>query len=186
MRPFAVLLMLASAASCASSGSSPGAELPSPSDRIVASDNHTTYRTTVAPNAKVPLAVAPARAFAALKAVYDELGIPSGINEPANGRIGNTNFFKTRKLANEAISTYLNCGNSITGPAADNYRVYMSLVSVVRPDGNGASELETAFTAQAQNMEGTAGDKVVCGTTGRLEQSIEQSLLRKAADSQQR
>ena len=111
--------------------------MPSPTDRIVASDNHTTYRTTVAPNAKVAIAVPPGRAFTALKAVYDELGIPAGINEPANGRIGNTNFFKTRKLANEAISTYLDCGNSITGPAADNYRVYISLVSVVRPDGKG-------------------------------------------------
>ena len=184
MRPCLVLFMLASAVACASSGSSPGSEMPSPTDRIVASDNHTTYRTTVAPNAKVPIAVPPGRAFTALKAVYEELGIPAGINEPANGRIGNTNFFKTRKLANEAISTYLDCGNSITGPAADNYRVYISLVSVVRPDGKGGSELETAFTGQAQNMEGTAGDKVACGTTGRLEQRIEQSLLRKAADGQ--
>ena len=82
MRPCLVPLMLASAVSCASSGSSSGSEMPSPTDRIVASDNHTTYRTTVAPNAKVPIAVPPGRAFTALKAVYEELGIPAAINEP--------------------------------------------------------------------------------------------------------
>jgi hypothetical protein len=181
MRPVIVLLIVASSASCASSGSSSGSEIPSPSDRVVATDNQTTYRTTVAPNAKVPIPVGPSRAFAALKTVYEELGIPAGTNDPTTGRVGNTNFWKTRKLANEAISTYLNCGNSITGSAADTYRVYISLVSVIRPDGQGASELETAFTAAAQNMEGTASDRVVCGTTGRLEERIRQALLRKAA-----
>jgi len=184
MRPVLFLVVVVSTASCASSGASSGSEMPSPSERIVASDNQTTYRTTVAPNAKVPIPVAPSRAFVAVKAVYNELGVPLAMDEPATGRIGNTNFFRTRKFANEAISTYLNCGNSITGSAADNYRVYISLVSVVRPDGQGASELETAFTAQAQNMEGTAGDRIACGTTGRLEERIRKGVLQKVAAGQ--
>jgi hypothetical protein len=183
-RPILLLVVVASTASCASSGSSSGSELPSPSERIVASDNRTTYRTTVAPNAKVPIPVAPDRAFAAVRAVYADLGVPFALNDPAIGRIGNTNFFKTHTFGNEPISTYLNCGNSITGSAADSYRVYISLVSVVRPDGQGASELETSFTAQAQNMEGTAGDRIACGTTGRLEERIRKSVLQKVAAGQ--
>ena len=182
MRPFVVLLMLASAASCASSGSSSaGSGIPSPSDRIVASDNQNTYRTTVAPNAKVPIPAAPDRVFTALKAVYNELGVPAAVDEPATGRVGNTNFFKTRKFGKESVSTYLNCGNSITGSAADNYRVYISLISIVRPDGQGGSELETSFNAAAQNMEGTSSDRVVCGTTGRLEEQIRKLVLQKVA-----
>jgi hypothetical protein len=184
IRPVLFLVVVASTASCASSGSSPGSELPSPSERVVASDNQTTYRTTVAPNAKVPIPVAPSRAFAAVKAVYEELGVPLATNDPATGRIGNTNFFKTHKFGTEAISTYLNCGNSITGSAADTYRVYISLVSMVLPDGKGASELETSFTAQAQNMEGTAGDRIACGTTGRLEERIRKAVLQKVAAEQ--
>jgi hypothetical protein len=179
MRPFLITLVLASTTSCASSGSSPGSEMPTPSDRVVATDNHTTYRTTVAPNAKASLPVAQSRAFEALRGVYAELGVPPSMDDAANGRVGNTNFFKSRKFGNEAMSSYLNCGNSITGSAADNYRIYISLVSVVRPDGANASELETAFTAFAQNMEGTAGDRIACGTTGRLEERIRQSVLRK-------
>jgi hypothetical protein len=54
---------------------------------------------------------------------------------------------------------------------------------VVRPDGSGASELETAVSASAQNMEGTASDRIACGTTGRLEERIRQGVLRKVAGS---
>jgi hypothetical protein len=178
MRRLTFLLALAATASCASS-SSPGSGLAMPSERVLATDNQGTYRTTVQPNAKVLIAAAPGRTLEALRVVYEELGIPAGTYEPTMGRVGNSSFWKTRRLGNEAISTYLSCGDSFTGSAADNYRVYMSLMSVVRSDGKGGSELETAFSAQAQNMEGTAGDRIACGTTGRLEERIQKSVLLK-------
>jgi hypothetical protein len=179
MRRFIPLLVLASTASCASSGSSAGSGIATPSERIVAMDNQSVYRTTVQPNAKVPIPVAPGRAFEALKTVYEELGVPTGTYDPATGRVGNTNFWKLRKLGTEPLSTYLNCGESFSGTIADNYRVYISLMSAVRSDGAGASELETAFTAQAQNNDGAASDKVACGTTGRLEERIRKAVLLK-------
>jgi hypothetical protein len=67
------------------------------------------------------------------------------------------------------------------GPIADNYRVYMTVTSVVRPNGKGGSELETAFTAYARNMEGTSGDRVACGTTGQLEERIRRDVVGKVA-----
>jgi hypothetical protein len=185
MRHFMLLLVLAGTASCASSGSSPQAGIAAPTERIVAIDAENVYRTTVLPNAKASIPVAPSRAFEALKAVYEELGIPPGTYDPATGRVGNPNFWKTRKLGDVTISTYLNCGDSLVGAIADNYRIYISLISVVRPDGKGASELETAFSAQARNMEGTAGDRVACGSTGRLEDRIKKSVLLKAGAAQQ-
>jgi hypothetical protein len=57
----------------------------------------------------------------------------------------------------------------------------MSLISVVRPDGSGASELETAFSAQAQKMDGASSDRIACGTTGRLEERIQKGVLAKVA-----
>jgi hypothetical protein len=114
-----------------------------------------------------------------VKAVFKELEIPPGIDDPANGRFGNVDFWKTRRLAGQAMSTYLNCGESFTGPAADTYRIYISLVAIVRPVGKGASELETAFHAQAQNMEGTSSDRIPCGSTGRLEERIRKAVLLK-------
>ena len=185
MRRFMSLLVLAATASCASSGSSPGSGIATPSERIVAMDNQAVYRTTVQPNAKVLIPVAPSRAFEAVRAVYEELGVPTGTYDPATGRVGNTSFWKTRKLGNESLSTYLNCGESFSGSIADTYRIYISLISAVRPDGTGASELETAFSAQAQNMDGAASDKVACGTTGRLEERIRKSVLLKAGATPQ-
>ena len=182
MRLSCMLFLAASSASCASSGSQgPGVALPS--ERTVAVDDQQVYRTTVLANAKAPIAAAPSRAFEALKAVYEELGIPAGTHDPTTGRIGNTDFWKQRRLGSEAMSAYLNCGESFTGPVANNYRIYMSLISVIRPDGKGASELETAFSAQAQNMEGSSGDRIACGSTGRLEERIRKSLLLKVGTS---
>jgi hypothetical protein len=148
-----------------------------PTQRIVAADNQGVLRTTVGPNAKAHIAVAPSRVFDVLKPVYEELGVPIGLNDPSTGRFGNPDFQKTRKLGTEPISSYLNCGSSIMGPAADNYRVYMSVVSLVRPDGHGETDLETAFIAQARNMEGTTSSLVACGTTGRLEDLIKRRVL---------
>jgi len=182
MRCPTLLLLIASAA-CASSGSHiPDVSMPS--ERTVAVDDQQVYRTTVLANAKAPIAASPSRAFDALKVVYEELGIPPGTNDPATGRIGNTDFWKQRRLGNEAMSTYLNCGESFTGPVANNYRIYISLLSVIRPDGKGASELETAFHAQAQNMEGSSADRISCGSTGRLEERIRKSVLLKVGAAQ--
>jgi len=176
MRRFFLAPLLAGAAACASSPSS--GTLASPSERMVAVDDQNIYRTTVVPNAKVPIPAPPARVFEAVKAVYAELEIPPGTYDPTTGRIGNPDFWKQRRLGGQIMSTYLSCGESFTGPAANNYRIFISLNSQVHPDGQ-ASQLETAFHAQAQNMEGTSADRIPCGSTGRLEERIRKAVLLK-------
>ena len=150
-----------------------------PTERTVAVDDQNVYRTTVLPSTKAAVAAAPSRVFEATKIVYEELGVPVGTHDPTTGRIGNNDFWKQRRFGNEPLSAYLNCGESFTGPVANNYRIYISLMSAVRPDGKGGSELETAFSAQAQNMEGSSGDRISCGSTGRLEERIRKSVLLK-------
>jgi hypothetical protein len=178
MRCLVLITVVAGVTACASAPSSgPGINMPT--ERTVAVDDQNVYRTTVLPNTKAAIPAAPSRAFEALKQVYAELEIPPGTNDPSTGRFGNTDFWKTRRLGGQAMSTYLSCGESFAGPAANNYRIYISLISMVRPDGKGASELETAFAAQAQNMEGTSGDRIPCGSTGRLEERIRKGLLLK-------
>ena len=178
MRNACLLVSLAAAAACASSGS-PGPDVTPAGQRTVAVDDQQVYRTAVPVNAKVPIPAAPSRVFDALKTVYEDLGVPPGTHDPTTGRVGNTDFWKIRRFANEPISSFLSCGETFTGAAANNYRIYMSLQSVVRPDGKGASEVETAFSAQAQNMEGTSSDRISCGSTGKLEERIRKALLLK-------
>jgi hypothetical protein len=177
MRRSCFALFAVATAGCASSSPAPDVGLPT--ERTIAVDDQNVYRTTVLANSKAPIAAPPGRAFEALKVVYGELGVPPGTNDPATGRFGNTDFWKQRRLGNEAMSTFLNCGESFTGPVANNYRIYISLLSIIRPDGKGASELETGFSAQAQNMEGSAGDRIACGSTGRLEERIRKGVLLK-------
>lgn len=184
MRSACLLVSLAAAAACASSGS-PGPDLAPAGQRTVAVDDQQVYRTSVAVNPKVPIPAAPSRVFDVLKTVYEDLGVPPATHDPTTGRIGNTDFWKIRRFADEPISSFLHCGETFTGPTANNYRIYMSLQSIVRPDGKGASELETAFSAQAQNMEGTSSDRIACGTTGKLEERIRKSVLIKLGNTGQ-
>lgn len=182
MRSACLVMLIGGAAACASS-SSHMPDVAPPSQRTVAVDDQQVYRTSVMANPKATIPAAPSRVFDALKAVYEELGVPPGTHDPSTGRIGNTDFWKTRKFAGASMSEFLNCGESLTGTVANNYRIYISLLSVVRPDGKGASEVETAFRAQAQNMEGTSSDRIACGSTGKLEERIRKSVLLKISPS---
>jgi hypothetical protein len=172
------ILSAISGVACASGGTSSG-NLQSPSERVVARDNEAVVRTTVAPNAKVTIPAEPARVFESLKPVLEQLGIPVVTVDAARNQVGNSNFWRTRKLGNDRISLFLSCGNSVTGVIADDYRIYMSVMAQVRADGKGGSELETAFTAAARNIDGSATDQVACGTTGQLEERIRLGVLRK-------
>lgn len=179
MRALWILTTIGSVA-CASSGSSPG-ELRSPTERIVAQDNENVIRTTVASNPKVTIAASATRVLATLKQAFEDVGIPATSVDPSTNQVSSGDFYRSRKLGNERISVYLECGNSVTGIIADEYRVYMTVVSQVRAAGPDAAELQTAFTAYARNIDGTSSQRVACGTTGQLEERIHQSILRRLA-----
>lgn len=171
MRAVAVLFALA-VSGCASSGTKPETEIVKPTERIVASDNQGMIRTSVAANARATIEAPPARVLAVIESVYTELGIPSAAVDAAAGTITAPRFYKTRKLGTTNLSMYFNCGDSLNGNIADNYRMYMTVLTVVRSDGKGGSELETAVTGEAADMGGASSGRIPCGTTGRLEGRI--------------
>jgi len=176
------LLMLVGGASCATTGSAPGSTPAPQSDRVVLVDDAgTTYRTSVAPNAKAAVAAAPDRAFAATRTAFEELGIPVASADPNTGQVSSGDFWKMRTLGKTSLSAYLECGRAATGPIAELYRVYLNVSSVVRADGKGGSQLETSVTASARNIEGTSSNRVACGATGQLEERIRQAVVRKLA-----
>ena len=185
MRSLMSLVVLALVTSCASSGSSPAPEIVTPTERVVATDTHGTYRTTVAPSVKAHVPVSPSRVFDALKSVYEEMGVPPAINDPTTGRVGNTDFWKTRKGWNRAdlvVSQLRRFDHGSGGGQLPG--LHLGHLGGT-PGREGESELETALSAQARNMEGTTSDLVACGTTGRLEQRIRQRLLDKLSASDQ-
>ena len=183
MRPITIVLVLAVTA-CASSSPKPESGISRPTERIVASDNQGMIRSSVAPNASATIDVAPSRALGVIKSVYDELGIESASVDAASGTITAPKFFKTRKLGSVNLSMYFNCGDSLNGNIADNYRIYITVVSVVRPDGKGGTALETAVNGDAANMGGASSGRIPCATTGRLEERIQNGVRQKAAAAQ--
>src|SRR5215813_2816507 len=65
----------------------------------------------------VPFPVA--RVYQALLSVYAELKIPMEVKDSVAGQLGSQMFYRQNSLGGKQISTYLSCGDSITGPNAD-------------------------------------------------------------------
>jgi hypothetical protein len=115
------------------------------------------------------IAVPPATVWLAVKKAYLEIDVPVTVENPSARQIGNQNFYKTRTFAGHAMTDFVDCGSGMTGPKASTYRIYMSLLTDVIPDGQGGTRVQTTFVPMGQDMMGNSTDRIVCGTTGRLE-----------------
>jgi hypothetical protein len=108
---------------------------------------------------------------AAVRLAYASLEVLVTIDDASGKRIGNADFYRTRTFAGKAMTTLVNCGSSMTGPNASSYRIYMSLVTTIEPNGRGGSTVNVLFVSSGRDLVGGAStDRVTCGTTGALEQ----------------
>jgi hypothetical protein len=166
-RSASVLAVFGVLAGCAGS---PGLT-PEHTGRVVATTDTQVMRSyDAAVSSSVAVNAPPDKVLAALKSAYSDLGIEVKLLDPPHGQIGNRNFSRTRRLAGEPLSTYVGCGSTLTGEAADTYRVTMELISQVTPESAG-SRLQTWLTAAAQDLAAT-GDKVSCLSRGTLEAKV--------------
>ena len=113
----------------------------------------------------------PARTYAVLLKVYEELGIEPKERDPSTGIVGNLRFITSRRIQGTPMSTYLDCGMGPGGVTANVSRIEMSIRSQVSAV-SGGSQIETVMMATARNMEGTSNNGVQCASTLRLEQEI--------------
>jgi len=109
----------------------------------------------------------------AVAAVYQSLKVPMELVDTVQFRIGNPGFRRTGTFAGKRLSTWLQCGDGITGPNADSYRVTLSLHTLVQPGPEGGSLVRTAVLAGAVNVgEGAGRQPLPCSSTGALERRI--------------
>ena len=168
------LILLVSLWACAASRSSDTSGLTASTpvilttNRIIEGDRPRSAVTTVA--------AAPATVWPVTKKVYQALGIEVAIDDPATHRVGNQSFWKTGTLGGRRMSELVDCGSSMTGRKADSYRIYMSVLTLVDPDGLGGTKLETLFVPVGQDVAGGSTDRVTCGSTGQLETMINESI----------
>lgn len=112
----------------------------------------------------------------ALRSIYTEMGIEPKLQNPTTGEVGNADFVKYSSLGGQPLHTFVSCGSTMTGPAADSYRVQMSLVSYVTADGAG-SQVQTRLAARAAD-QATSKGWISCLTTGVLEERVNQLLVK--------
>ena len=118
------------------------------------------------------LKLAAAQVFAAVRAAYAALKIPRDWADSANGQLGTLRMRANNALGGELLSTYFNCGQGITGPNADQWRLQLAIVTFVQPAGDGKSRLGTGVAAEAQDMSGVSTAPAMCGSSGLLEARI--------------
>ncbi|HET6229896.1 MAG TPA: hypothetical protein VFE05_07505 [Longimicrobiaceae bacterium] len=161
---------------CAASTSTVAARSSDPGRSEIVGNGGNGTEITLAPDISMASAVSdlpPAQLWAALPAVYTQLGIEPNVNDPGTRTVGNLRFTPHRQYNGQPLSKYVNCGisNTTGAPLADTYLVRMSLRTTVEAQGTG-SRLNTTMEATARNVEGTSTSNVRCQSTGLLEQRI--------------
>ena len=144
--------------------------------RTVATANESVVRSYDPATSTALVNAPPAALFAAVDVAYRELGIDVKLSDPSTGEVGNKRFSAMYRLAGAPVSTYLGCGLTTTDPAADSYRVTISLVSQITPSGKD-SQLQTRLTATADDLASSKGH-ISCLTTGALEARIQEIAIK--------
>lgn len=120
----------------------------------------------------VTLATTPEKAWQPLLNAFQKLGIPVSTMDTGQRTAGNTSLQVRRQLGGQPLSRYFECGTNLTGNIANNYRLEISVISRLDPDGQGGTRLQTRVTGLARSPEGASSNPVNCGTTGRLESDL--------------
>lgn len=114
-----------------------------------------------------------AEVIAAVRLAYTFYEVPLALNDVNAMRFGNADFYRSRKFAGKPMVELLQCGSSMTGQNAATFRIYMSLVTTVLPDGAGRAKASVLFTATARDIAESASNyRVPCGSTGLMEQLL--------------
>lgn len=168
-------LALATLAACAPAGS--GAGTPSGPSRVMSSGAGVDIKIGEDGGVARTVKATPDQVWAALPGVYEAVGITGGAADPAARVFGNRRVTARRSLGDRPLSRYLNCGRTSSGhPAADVYRVQLSVTTSVRPAADGGSQVQTEVTGSGQDIAGTSTDPVRCASTGALEERIARLL----------
>lgn len=164
------LILLAAITACASGGA-PQTNESTPRQAAIYQSSETGTIMGERPRASVAtIAAPPAAVWLAVKSVYARLDVPLTVENPSTRQMGNENFFRSHNFAGRSMSELVDCGSGMTGPKATSYRIYMSLLTFVVPDGQGGTKVQTTFVPMGQDVAGGSSDRIPCGTTGQLEQ----------------
>ena len=114
----------------------------------------------------------PADVYRKVRSVYETLKLKAPLVDSTSGIVGNPGFQHTGALAGQRMSAWIGCGEGMTGPNADSWRITMALLSSVEGAGKDTTRLRTVIVATAQNLAQGGRTPTQCNTTGQLEGQI--------------
>jgi hypothetical protein len=122
-----------------------------------------------------------AAAWQQLLEVWREVGLPEPVVDARGFTLSLAQGALHRRLGPERLSTYLNCGSSISGLNADTHRVRLTMQALLEPSGTDASRLHLRVDATAQSMEGASTALQQCTSNGTLEGLITRRVRERLA-----
>ena len=171
-------LLIAATTACSPAATTPGTEVMSSGPaRVIAAGGGAEVRLRIEKQATGGTLGFPlVQAWAALPAAYQALGIPVEHADPRTHELGNSRFLTRGTLNQMRMSTYLRCGQSITGALADTHRIRMNVRTQIKSIARDSVAVSTLVEATASSVEGSAGQSQECTSTGALEIAIVQRL----------
>jgi len=114
------------------------------------------------------------RVWDALRAAYEELDFPITTQLPGEAYLA-AEAFRFRGLDGERPSRALDCGDSMTGPFADQSFITLDVMTQLEATAEG-TRLVTEVQASARARDRASGD-VFCRSKGRIEAALADRVL---------
>ena len=125
------------------------------------------------------LAPAPS-VWEAVRIVMTARQVTLSIFDRPAGRMGDTSLMLMRRFNGKALSTYFNCGTTMTGPRADEDRIrtiFLVQLSRLKEDTIG---IAVHFSGEASRLASGSSSMVApCTSTGRAESEFLDDVLRR-------
>lgn len=178
-------LMLSTACASAKSGAEAGAVpdvtmTPVTQRVVMAGGNTVNFNLTNVNSGNSSLVLAPLdSAWAALKAVYNELGIPVTTLVDASHLIANERFKTRRRIGKLPMQNILDCSSQQGIPNAETYDVMMSISSYLVKNPTAGFNLVTRIDATGKSPNFSREATVNCLSQGALEKLIGEMVRKK-------
>ncbi len=114
----------------------------------------------------------PAEVFRKTRHVYETLKLKAPLVDSVGGILGNPGFKHTGALAGARMSSWIRCGEGLTGPNADTWRITMALLSSVERVAEDTTRLRTVIVSTASNLAEGGRTPMPCTSSGQLEAQI--------------
>lgn len=122
--------------------------------------------------AEAEVAGEPVTVWQSLVLVHRQLELPVA-EADARGWVMRTGRFRApRRIAGLRLSSFFDCGSTMTGLRTENSDVWVEVTTFVRHGQTGSSVVATAVSANARNRDGTSTAAFPCTSTGELEKLV--------------